>query len=58
MNKNKEETKKKSQVVTFRLPFNVYEKYEQFCIEEQIYMADILKKAVNQALQTREQKRA
>lgn len=58
MNKNKEKTKRKSQVVTFRLPVSVFEAYEKYCIEEQVYLSDLFKKVVAKTLKEREQKRA
>jgi hypothetical protein len=58
MHKNKEETKKKSQVVNFRLPVTVFEQYEKYCIEEHLYLSELLQKAVINALKEREQKRA
>lgn len=58
MHKNKEEKKKKSQVVNFRLPVTVFEQYEKYCIEEHLYLSELLQKAVINALKEREQKRA
>jgi hypothetical protein len=59
MNKNKEKTKRKqSQVVTFRLPIPVFEAYEKYCIEEQVYLSDLFKQAVSKALKDKERKRA
>lgn len=58
MHKNKEETKKKSQVVNFRLPVSVFEQYEKYCIEEHLYLSELLQKAVVNALKERELKRA
>ena len=58
MYKNKEETKKKSQVVNFRLPVTVFEQYEKYCIEEHLYLSELLQKAVVNALKERELKRA
>ena len=58
MYKNKEETKKKSQVVNFRLPVSVFEQYEKYCIEEHLYLSELLQKAVVNALKERELKRA
>lgn len=58
MNKNKETIKRKSQVVTFRLPVPVFEAYEKYCIEEQVYLSELFKKAVDKTLKERERKRA
>ena len=40
----------KNKVVSFRVPANIFELYEQYCIEEQIYMAQILRDAVDKAV--------
>ena len=49
--KTTESDTKKSQVVTFRLPYSAYENYERRCIELQIEMSQILRQAVNNFLQ-------
>jgi S-adenosylmethionine:tRNA-ribosyltransferase-isomerase (queuine synthetase) len=47
MNKNKVETKGvASKVVTFRLPYQTFEEYENYCIEDHIFMSELLQKAV------------
>lgn len=46
MNNQQNSTQKKSQVVTFRLPYSAYENYEKRCIELQIEMSEILRQAV------------
>lgn len=43
MIKNKEN---KDKVLSFRVPYSIYERYEQACIEEHIKMSDILRAAV------------
>lgn len=43
---DKKTKKKVSQVISFRLPVNVYENYERKCIEGRITMTDIIRKAV------------
>lgn len=40
----------KSKVLSFRVPANIFDRYEQFCIEEQIYMSEILRQAVDRAV--------
>lgn len=47
MIRNKEN---KSKVISFRVPPNIFELYEQYCIEEHIYMAEILRDAVDKAV--------
>lgn len=51
MTEKKETNKSNSQVMSFRVPYSVYELYEIYCIEEQITMSELLKKAVNKALE-------
>lgn len=39
--------KQKTKVMTFRVPYDIYDKYEIRCIEEHITMSKILKDAIN-----------
>lgn len=41
---------KKSQVMTFRVPYSAYEAYERRCIEEHISMSAILREAVKKVV--------
>jgi len=50
MIKNKEN---KDRVLSVRVPSDIFDRYEQFCIEEQIYMSEILRDAVNKAVEKR-----
>lgn len=47
MNKKKNiVSKEKTQNLSVRVPYSVYDTYEQYCVAEQITMSSILRKAV------------
>ena len=50
--KNKAENK--SRVMAFRVPENIYERYERMCIEEHIFMSELLQDAVEREVKKRE----
>jgi hypothetical protein len=43
---------KKTQVIGCRIPFEQYQEYEIRCIEMQIEMSEVLRKAVNEFMRT------
>lgn len=47
----KRETKDK--VLSFRVPYSLFERYEQACIEEHIKMSEILQEAVDKKVKER-----
>lgn len=55
---NKKKLDEKTQVITFRLPYSVYDNYERNCIELQVSMSQVLRQAVNKFLTENSEKTA
>lgn len=43
---NRKKSKEKAKVMTFRIPYSVYDAYEIRCIEEQITMTKLLRETI------------
>lgn len=56
MNNQKNSRQKKSQVIGCRLPYQVYEDYEQRCIELQIQMSEVLRQAIQRFMKEKSKK--
>lgn len=46
-------TETKDKVLSFRVPYSLFERYEQACIEEHIKMSEILQEAVDKKVKER-----